>query len=222
MVQLAGDEGAWKRDAREVIPQRIHGAGAHPAQRAGKAGDVVRHPLGAHLGHERGPATLEAREQGQRAPVVDERLQPVLLDALGEPFVPAPASLSGLFLEARVRTDGEQREDSFRSARGGVERQAAAHRITHEVRARDSEMVPEPLEVVGASVHAARRAGPGTRLAMSAQVGHDPHPAFRHPGNDLEPAATVLREPVEQGDRRAGAEHEVAQSHVRTVENHSH
>jgi hypothetical protein len=55
---------------------------------------------------------------------------------------------------------------------------------------------------------------------MSAKIWHDPHPAVGHSGNDLEPAAPALCEPVQKRDRRALAAHEVAQSDALTIENH--
>src|SRR5207245_10061091 len=85
-------------------------SGAHSAQRGRETGDGVLRAFGAQLCHERWSSPLEAREQRQAAPVVDERFDAVLLDALGKRLVAELPALSCLWLEARMGADREQRE----------------------------------------------------------------------------------------------------------------
>jgi hypothetical protein len=167
-------------------------------------------------------AALESSEQREAAPVVDECFEPVVFDALGEGGIPAPPPLAGFFLQAGMGADGQQREDALRAPGCDVEREPPAHGVADEVRAGNIQVVPQHHEVAGAGVHAARGVRRGPRLAVAAEVGHDPHVTCGHPRNDLQPAPAALREPVEQRDRRPFAADEVAQSHVRTLENHRH
>src|SRR5439155_24811676 len=117
---------------------------------------AVLKPLRAHLGDVRGAPTLEPGEQGQRAPVVDERFDAFLLHALRESLVPAPATLAGVLLEPGMGADGEEREHSIRAAGRNVKCQPPTHRVAGEMGPLDSEVVPQGQEVLHAGVHRAR------------------------------------------------------------------
>ncbi len=91
VVQLAGDERGWDGDLRQLVPERRHTSGAHSAQRGCKARDGVPHALGAQLCDKRRAAPLEAREQRQAAPVVDESPHAIGFDALRQRFVSTAA-----------------------------------------------------------------------------------------------------------------------------------
>ena len=220
MVQLTGHEGAWNADLRELVPERVHRAGAHSAQRAGEARDVVTQALRADLRHVGGSSSLQAGEQGQRPPVVGESLEPVLLDAFGETLVAAAPPFAGVFLQPRMRADGEQREHAVGTPGRDMQRQPAAHRIAHDVTALHADRVPEQDEIPGARVHGAQRAMTKLGFAVTAQVRHDPRPAQRHVRDELAPAAAALGEAVEERDRRAVAGDKVAQPGVPSVQNH--
>ena len=87
VVELAGDERGWDLDTVELVPDGSHRARAHAAQRFRQTRNVIVHARGSHLGQERRPSALQTLEQGQAAPVVDEGLQPVVLNALRQRLV---------------------------------------------------------------------------------------------------------------------------------------
>ena len=181
---------------------------------------MIAKALCADLRHICWPSSLQACEQGQRPPVVDESLEPVLLDAFGETLVAAAPPFAGVFLQPRMRADGEQREHAVGTPGRGMQRQPAAHRIAHDVTALHAQRVPQPHEVRGARVHGAQRAVSELGFAVTPQVGHDPFPALWHVRDELAPAAAALGEAVEERDRRPVAGHKVAQPGVPSVQNH--
>ena len=127
MIELPRHESARKRDVREVIPERVHAPGPHAAQRTSKSGDMVIHPFRPYLGNEGRAPALEAGEQRQAAPVLDERFETAVLDALCQSIVPEPASCSRLFLQARMGADGQEREDAFRPPCRDMQGEPTAH-----------------------------------------------------------------------------------------------
>src|SRR5205807_5565368 len=100
-------------------------------------------------GDVRRTAALQACEQGPGAPVVDEGLDSLRLDAFREALVPAPAPIAGVVVESGVSADRDQGGDSLRSAGGDMKREPAAHRVTHEVRSPDVQLFPKRDQVFG-------------------------------------------------------------------------
>src|SRR4029077_11860308 len=117
-----------------------------------------------------GAAALEAGEHGLRAPVVDERLDAVLLDPRGQRIVSLAPALAGVGVEPGVRADREHGEHAVGTLRRDVKGEPSAHRIAHQVAALDTERVPELDEVLGAGIHRAGGAVPDLRLAVAAEV----------------------------------------------------
>src|SRR5439155_11581065 len=152
--------------------------------------------------------------------VADECVDAVVFDPLGKRLVAKPSSLTRIFVEPGVRTDGEKRERTVGVARCDVKREAAAHRVTHDMTSLEAELVPQPQNVRGTPVHRAWGARADLRLAVAAKVWHDPSPALRHMRDDLVPAAAALGEAVQERHRRAGARHYVAQPDVLSRQNH--
>ena len=220
MVKLSRDESARAAHVGELVPDRIHRAGSHASQRAGESRDVVLQPFRPHLSDVRRPAALQPGEEGKSAPVIDERLDAIALDAFRQGLVAEPAALACAVVEPGMRADRDEREHALGTARRHVKRKPPTHRVAREVRPLDPEPVPKGKQVLGASVHRAWRARRRLRFAVAAKVGHDPTPAFGDLGDELAPAPSALREAVQQGDRRTGAGHKVAQLYVLTLQNH--
>ena len=220
MVELARHEGARERHVGELVPQRLHGAGAHPSEGTGQAGDVVLEALGPNLRHVSVAAALEPGEHRQRPPVVHERLDAILLDPRGQRLVSLAPSLAGIGVESCVRADGQRREDAVGPPGGHMQGEPAAHRVADEVAALDLQRVPELDQVLGAGVHGAGGAMPDLRLAVAAEIGDDPPIALRHLGHQLAPAAAALCEAMQERHRPALAGDKVAQAGVPNVQNH--
>src|SRR5205807_144630 len=145
VVELARDEGEWKLRQPELIPDRLHHARAHPAQRAGKTRRMVLEALRAHLREEGRSATLQSGKQRKAAPVVDEGPDAISLDAIGKRLVAATPPVASAGVQAGVRADGEHGKDAVTAACRDMEGEPAAHRVADEVRALDAEMVPQHL-----------------------------------------------------------------------------
>ena len=132
VVELARHEGAWHADAVKVVPQRLHHAGAHAAQRAREAGDVVLEALGAKLRNVAFAAPLQAGEEGKRTPVIDEGLDPIFFEALGQGLVAAATPLACVTVEPGVRADGQERKQPLRPSRASSSRPAWAPMVSSE------------------------------------------------------------------------------------------
>ncbi len=220
VVELSRHEGAWKSHMRKLLPQWVHDSRAHSSERAGETGDVVGHPLRASLCDEAWATALQAGEKRQAAPVIDKSFESVSLDPFRQRLIASPSPLPRVIIQSGMGADGKQGGDALGLRGGDMKGKPPAHRVACDVGLFNTQLVPQGLEISSAGVHAARRPWVRARLAVSAQVGHDPLIAVWHSGDDLEPAPSVLCEAVQQGDRRALPGHEVAQSDVLTLENH--
>ena len=205
LVELAGHKRAGEAHLRELVPQRFHRAGTHPAQRAGEPGRAILQALGPHLGDVRRSAPLEAGKNRQRAPVVDKGLDAFPLDSLGERLVVSSTLVARILVQPGMGADRQQREDPLWPPRRDVEGEPSAHRVAGEVRLLEAELVPQRHQVIRAGVHRTRLARRGLRLAVTAEVRHDPSPTFGHLRDDLPPAAAALSETVQECHRRSVA-----------------
>jgi hypothetical protein len=106
-------------------------------------------------------------------------------------------------------------------SRGHMQREAASHRITDQMRALNLKVSPEHFQVGGAGFHGASGAWRQSSLAVPAKVGDHKSPACRHGRDDLLPAAAALRESVQERDGHAISRDEIVESNVRALQNHS-
>src|SRR5436305_9862129 len=80
MVEPACDERAWKWRLAELVPDRLHGARAHAAKRAGEPSGVVVEALGSDPRDVVRTSAFEPCQQRQSDTVRDERLDALYLD----------------------------------------------------------------------------------------------------------------------------------------------
>lgn len=122
---LPGEHQRRNRDRRESIPERLLGPGPGRAQARGEPGCGVAQTIGAQ-----GVVLAESGEQRVRQPLVDERLDTDLLDALGEPLVSCPAGISlGVVDDAGSCADQDEGAHVGGVAQCGVERNSTTHRV---------------------------------------------------------------------------------------------
>ena len=122
---LTGEHERWNRDRRESIPERLLGAGPGRAQARGKSGCGVAQTVGAQ-----GVLRVESGEQPVRQPLVDERLDTDLLDAVGEPFVGrSPGRSLGVVDDAGGRADQDEGAHGVGAAECSVQCDPATHRV---------------------------------------------------------------------------------------------
>ena len=220
IVELSGHEGARTSDARKLIPNRPHRAGAHPAQGFRQPRAAVVQPPGPYLPNVGWAPSFQTGEERQAAPVVDEGLESVVLNALRQGLIVSAPVFALVLFKPRMGPDGQERQGTCRPRGRDVEREPAPHRVSDQMAARDPKMVPEHLEIFRACLHRVERTRLDAGIAMTAQVWHHPPPAIGHLRDDLVPAAPALGEPVKQGDRRTFADHLIVEANVSAFQNH--
>ena len=176
----------------EPAPQRLHDAGAEPAQGGRQAGRRVAQPVGVRGGRD---ARLLAREQRLGAPLLGERLDADRLDPVGQLGVGAAALLAlGRVGDARARADEHEPLDEAGQRERRVQRDPPAHRVAHE-RARP---VGQRAHVGGARRERGR--APLGGLAVAGEVGRQRAIASAERRDRPPPALPRLGEAMQEDD----------------------